>query len=117
MFVGNNINAGIYVFNKTVLNHIELRNLSLERETFPFFANRQQLYIMPLTGFWKDIGQPYDFVACSQIYLNYFMETGRKQIDEFELIVNRNNIKGINLIHKSARASDKAFIGPFCVIH
>ena len=31
IFVGNSINAGIYIFNNSILNDIELKSISMER--------------------------------------------------------------------------------------
>src|SRR3990167_7750585 len=43
-FVGNRINAGIYLFNPGILSRIELRPTSIEREVFPVMAAQGQLY-------------------------------------------------------------------------
>jgi len=71
VFVGNRINAGIYIFNPTVLDRIQLKPTSIEKEIFPKMANEGQLYCMPLEGFWMDVGQPKDFLAGMCLYLNY----------------------------------------------
>lgn len=117
IYVGNSINAGIYIFNNSVLDDIELRSVSMEREIFPMLAHANELYVMKLEGFWKDIGLPADFLVCNKIYLNYFEEINRLNIDDFELKVDVDNFKGINLIHKQAKISSMAVVGPFCVIH
>lgn len=57
-FVGNHINAGLYIFNSTVLDRIELRPTSIEKEIFPAMAAVGDLYAMVLPGYWMDIGQP-----------------------------------------------------------
>ncbi len=44
-FVGDNINAGIYIFNYSALNFIELRNYSLEKEFFPKLASENLLSV------------------------------------------------------------------------
>lgn len=62
-FVSNKINAGIYILNPSVLNRIELRPMSIEKEVFPGMANDGQLYAMELPGFWMDVGQPKDFLT------------------------------------------------------
>jgi len=71
VFVGNRINAGIYIFNPTILNRIQLKPTSIEKEIFPKMAIEGQLYCMPLEGFWMDVGQPKDFLAGMCLYLNY----------------------------------------------
>jgi mannose-1-phosphate guanylyltransferase len=61
-FVGDCINAGIYLFNQSVLNRIELKPTSIERETFPAMVKACELYAQTVTGFWMDIGQPKDYL-------------------------------------------------------
>ena len=43
-FVGNRINAGIYILNPSVLKRIELRPTSIEQETFPAICADGQLH-------------------------------------------------------------------------
>ena len=43
IFVGNRINAGIYFFNSSILDRIELRPTSIEQEIFPKMAAAAQL--------------------------------------------------------------------------
>jgi len=69
-FVGNKINAGIYIFNPPILNRIELRPTSIEKEVFPQMAAEGQLYSFELPGFWMDIGQPKDYLTGMGLYLN-----------------------------------------------
>lgn len=62
-FVGNKINAGIYVLSKSVLARIPLAKTSIETQVFPAIAKDEKLYCMELPGFWMDIGQPHDYIA------------------------------------------------------
>jgi len=70
VYVGNRINAGIYIFNPSILSRIEAKPTSIEKEIFPKMAESGQLYCMPLEGFWMDVGQPKDFLAGMCLYLN-----------------------------------------------
>ncbi|CAH2060478.1 unnamed protein product [Thlaspi arvense] len=49
-FVGNKINVGIYLLNPSVLDRIELRRPSIEKEIFPNIASEKMLYAMVLPG-------------------------------------------------------------------
>ncbi|KAJ2118506.1 mannose-1-phosphate guanyltransferase, partial [Coemansia sp. RSA 788] len=69
-FVGNRINAGIYMFNPSILDRIELRPTSIEKEIFPQMASDSQLHTFDLEGFWMDIGQPKDFLTGTCLYLS-----------------------------------------------
>jgi mannose-1-phosphate guanylyltransferase len=61
-FVGDKINAGIYVINPSVLDRIELRPTSIEREVFPHIAADNKLFAFTLAGYWMDVGQPKDYL-------------------------------------------------------
>ena len=67
MFVGDKINAGIYCLSPGVLDRIEMRPTSIEKETFPLIARDGKLFAFTLPGYWMDVGQPKDYLtgACS----------------------------------------------------
>ncbi|KAK4815103.1 hypothetical protein QYF61_015586 [Mycteria americana] len=69
VFVSNKINAGLYIFSPGILQRIQLRPTSIEKEIFPAMAQEGQLYAMELQGFWMDIGQPKDFLTGMCMYL------------------------------------------------
>jgi len=68
-FVGNKINAGMYIFKKSVLKRIPLQPTSIETDIFPKMAADGQLYAMELQGFWMDVGQPKDYLSGMCKYL------------------------------------------------
>lgn len=74
-FVGNRINAGIYIFNPSVLNRIEVKPTSIEKEVFPVLAKEAQLHAFDLEGFWMDVGQPKDYLTGMCLYLSYLNAT------------------------------------------
>ena len=43
-FVSDNINAGLYLFNESVIARIPTHPCSIEREIFPKMASDEQLY-------------------------------------------------------------------------
>jgi mannose-1-phosphate guanylyltransferase len=45
-----------------VIDRIDLKPTSIEREIFPKMAADAQLYQMTLKGYWMDIGQPKDYL-------------------------------------------------------
>ena len=61
-FVGDKINPGIYVLNPAVLERIELRPTSIEKETFPLIVRDKGLFAFTLEGYWMDVGQPKDYL-------------------------------------------------------
>lgn len=109
-FVGDDINAGLYLFNVSILDRIENRPTSIEREIFPKMAADQVLYTFPLEGFWNDIGQPPDFLKAARNYLQHLQEKADDKITKGE------NIKECVMIHPSAKVAEDAVIGPYVSI-
>ena len=68
-FVSDKINAGLYLFNTSIIDRIEAKPTSIEREIFPKMATDKQLYNMVLHGYWMDIGQPKDYLQGCKLYL------------------------------------------------
>ena len=79
-FVSNKINAGAYIFNPAILNRIEVRPTSIEKEIFPQMAHDGQLYAMDLAGFWMDVGQPKDYLTGLGLYVNHLAKVAPKQL-------------------------------------
>ncbi|KAM3217218.1 mannose-1-phosphate guanylyltransferase 1 [Capsicum annuum] len=106
VFVGNKINAGIYLLNPSVLDRIQLRPTSIEKEVFPCIAAEKKLHAMVLPGFWMDIGQPRDYIKGLRLYLDSL----RKKSSP-DLAVGRH-ILGNVLLDESAVIGDGCLIGP-----
>lgn len=105
-FVSNKINAGLYIFNKSILNRIELKPTSIEKETFPKMAIDQQLYAIELEGYWMDVGQPGDFLKGMSLFLNWTRKTNPP------MLANGAGIVGDVLIDPSAKIGQGCQIGP-----
>ncbi|CAI4219956.1 unnamed protein product [Parascedosporium putredinis] len=80
-FVGNRINAGMYILNTSVLDRIELRPTSIEKEVFPAMVNDGHLHSFDLDGFWMDVGQPKDFLTASHAPSESYVHGGNVLID------------------------------------
>ncbi|CAN1770066.1 Mannose-1-phosphate guanylyltransferase 1 [Linum perenne] len=106
IFVGNKINAGIYLLNPSVLDRIELRPTSIEKEVFPKIASEKKLYAMVLPGFWMDIGQPKDYITGLRLYL----ESLRKKSSP--KLATGSHIIGNVLVDDSAEIGEGCLIGP-----
>jgi len=44
VFISNKINAGLYLFNVSIIDRIENRPTSIEREIFPVMADAGEIY-------------------------------------------------------------------------
>nr|ACK87007.1 GDP-mannose pyrophosphorylase [Carica papaya] len=110
IFVGNKINAGIYLLNPSVLDRIQLRPTSIEKEVFPEIAAENKLYAMVLPGFWMDIGQPKDYITGLRLYLDSLRKTSSSKL------ATGSHIVGNVLVDESAVIEDGCLIGPDVVI-
>ncbi|KAF2247795.1 hypothetical protein BU26DRAFT_531347 [Trematosphaeria pertusa] len=118
-FVGNRINAGIYLLNPTVLKRIELRPTSIEQETFPAICKDGQLHSFDLEGFWMDVGQPKDFLSGTCLYLSSLTRKNSKLLTP----ASQSYVHGGNVlvdptakIGKGCRIGPNVTIGPNVVI-
>ncbi|KAL8305886.1 hypothetical protein RB600_008659 [Gaeumannomyces tritici] len=108
-FVGNRINAGIYILNTSILSRIELRPTSIEQETFPAMVRDGQLHSFDLEGFWMDVGQPKDFLTGTCLYLSSLAKKGSKLLTPTsEPYVHGGNV----LIDPTAKIGKNCRIGP-----
>jgi len=66
----NLINAGIYVFDKEVLDYIpDGKKVSTEKEVFPILANQGKLYGYEVNGLWLDVGVPEAYLEANRLIL------------------------------------------------
>lgn len=110
VFVGNKINAGMYIFNNKILNRIEKRPTSIEKEIFPVMAREGNLFCTPLEGFWMDVGQPKDYLTGTCLYLNSIRNKSP------ELLHSGPGIVGNVLVHPSVKIGKNCKIGPNVIL-
>jgi len=110
-FVGNKINAGIYIFNKSIVDRIPLQPTSIEQEIFPRMCDDGNLYAMELEGFWMDVGQPKDYITGMCKYLTHLYETNPSEVKN-----DNETFIGPVLVHPTARIGKNCLIGPWVSI-
>merc|ERR1719329_145059 len=111
-FISNKINAGLYLFNTSIIDRIENRPTSIEREIFPKMAADKKIYQMVLPGYWMDIGQPHDYLSGQTLYLKSISESDAMKGQ----LATGPNIKGNVIIDASATIDPSSTIGPNVVI-
>jgi len=116
VYVGNKINAGIYIFNPSILNRIEPKPTSIEKEIFPKMASENQLFCMTLPGFWMDVGQPKDFLAGTELYLRHLQDTTPEALRHGEGFVGPVLVDPSAKIGKGCKIGPHVSIGPNVVI-
>lgn len=109
-FVGNRINAGLYILNPEVIDLIEMRPTSIEKETFPILVEQKSLYSFDLEGFWMDVGQPKDFLAGTTLYLNSVAKKNPESLSKDQHVV------GNVLVDPTATIGEGSKIGPNVVL-
>ncbi|KJH43460.1 mannose-1-phosphate guanylyltransferase [Dictyocaulus viviparus] len=109
-YVGNKINAGLYIFNPSVLDRIFIRPTSIEKEIFPRMAECGTLFAFVLSGFWMDVGQPKDFLKGMSLFLDH------KRRTEPAMLTKGESIQGNVLVDDSAVIGNNCRIGPNVVI-
>jgi len=117
VFVGNRINAGIYIFNPAILNRVEAKPTSIEKEIFPKMAENGQLYCMPLEGFWMDVGQPKDFLAGMCLYLNSLKNKAPETLRSGVGFIPPVLVDDSAVIGEGCLIGPNVTIGPNSVIH
>lgn len=105
--ISYNINAGIYILEKKVLDLISPKPTSIEREIFPLMASNEVLYSMELPGYWMDVGQPKDYLKGLCLYMTHPKETLRHPSDVTNITIK----DGVD-IHPSAKIGAGCIIGP-----
>lgn len=62
-----------------MLERIELRPTSIEKETFPLIVRDKGLYAFTLEGYWMDVGQPKDYLRGQRSVMHAVVPTHRPQ--------------------------------------
>ncbi|CAI5446975.1 unnamed protein product [Caenorhabditis angaria] len=115
-YVGNKINAGLYIFDSAILDRIPLRPTSIEKEIFPAMATSHNLYAFVLPGFWMDVGQPKDFLKGMSLFLAHKRATAPEELSTGAAIHESAKIQGNVLVDPTASVGENCVIGPNVVI-
>ncbi|KAM0671730.1 GDP-mannose pyrophosphorylase [Ordospora colligata] len=118
----NRINAGIYILESSVLDIIELKECSIEREIFPAMAVEKELQVFDLKGFWMDIGQPADYIKAQGLYLKHIQ--GSDAVEDLRccisiennVVIGKNVKMGRNVTIINSTVFDNVEIGDNVII-
>jgi len=109
-YISNKINAGLYLFNTTMIDRIEAKPTSIERIIFPQMAAENQIYQMVLPGYWMDIGQPHDYLTGQTLHLSQLRKDAPADL------ASGDHIKGNVMVAASATIDPTAVVGPNVVV-
>eukprot|EP00768_Dysnectes_brevis_P000198 gnl/Dysnectes_brevis/1043_a1163_2195.p1 GENE.gnl/Dysnectes_brevis/1043_a1163_2195~~gnl/Dysnectes_brevis/1043_a1163_2195.p1 ORF type:complete len:395 (-),score=127.24 gnl/Dysnectes_brevis/1043_a1163_2195:53-1162(-) len=112
-FVGDQINAGVYLLSPEVLKPTDLPTTptSIEREIFPRLAATGRLYCHTLTGYWQDVGKPADFLAGTAL----FLKQPDVELAQQEHHPEAELVQPV-LVHPGARLERGCCVGPNVVV-
>lgn len=79
-------------------------------------AAERQLFAFRLNGFWKDVGQPKDFIIGSGLYLAAMKERDSSLLAQGSSIVGNVLIDATAVIGKDCRIGPDVVVGPGVVI-
>jgi mannose-1-phosphate guanylyltransferase len=106
--VPGEVNAGIYVLERSVLDPIPPgENVSIEREVFPRLVG-EGLYGLVLDGYWMDIGTPERYLQASWDILEGRVATQVESTAPSVLVDARAKVDG------GATVGPRAVVGPGC---
>lgn len=141
-YVGNRINAGVYVIEERITEYIKRGECSIEKDVFPVLAKQNELTYYDLNGFWMDIGQPRDYLEGVRLFLtkglgchdnmcitdssHYFNKNHENvsfddlkketNIDFYNFKINNSFTIVASLVDNSAKIGIGSMIGPNVVI-
>jgi mannose-1-phosphate guanylyltransferase len=121
-FVGNSINAGIYILDPRALELIQPIPTSIEKDVFPKIVKQGKMYCTKLSGFWIDIGNPKDYLLGHKLYQKYLSETTGTTITSIIVIfVFRYRLKSCfqhpdSTVEHGVEIGDNVTIGEGCII-
>lgn len=115
-FVSNKINAGMYIFNPSILRRIEPKPTSIEKEIFPQMAKEGELFAYDLGGFWMDVGQPPDYLTGMGLYLGHLKAVGSEKLAKGDCFIQPVMVDPTAKIGKDCVIGPNVTIGPNCVV-
>ena len=108
-------NAGIYVLSPEIFNYIPSgRPVSIEHETFPRLAEKEQLFGYSFEGLWTDIGELNDYLKANRLWLN--TEIKKSKIEKSAKMERNAEIANPIVLGENVIVGEKSKIGPYVAI-
>ena len=105
-FVGDCVNAGVYLFKTEVLARLSLSPVTDMVHFLQPLVQERRFFSLKLNHFWMDIGQPADFLKGSELFLEHLRRT------KPHLLATGEGILGNVLVHPSAKVHPDSLLGP-----
>lgn len=106
----NLINAGFYVLSPSVFKLIPGgKSVSMEREIFPKLAKEGRLFGHVVTGLWKDIGKPEEYLETNKLILSNLSAKSSGKPTTFR------KVDPIAL-DKNVSIGENSIVGPYAIV-
>jgi len=111
------INAGIYILEPEIFSYIEpKKKISIELEIFPKLAKEKKLYQYPISGIWKDIGQPLELLEGNILLMKDILKSVNLKEHKDNLIDASAKLEGRVLIYPPVTIGANTVIRNNCII-
>lgn len=132
--VSNLALAGVYVFNKSVINAVKQIKPSWRNEleitdSIQYLLEQgKRVSVHVIDGWWKDTGKPDDLLEANQLVLDDLVPasmgtieesvqvTGRVRIGQGTIIKGGSKIKGPSIIGNNCEIGPNVYVGPYTSI-
>lgn len=116
-YTSNLINGGVYIFSPEILNCLEEKPSSIEKEIFPLLASEGNLTSYSLKGYWADIGTPEGYLDGQRSFLQKEFTKRLPGIFPEKNVVVGSNVKiGKNVFLNNCAIFSNSVIGDNVVI-
>ena len=113
------INAGSYIFDKRLFNAIDNIGKSIRGEyelTDALQAISDKIKIVKHTGFWKDIGSPWDLITANENYMKNMIKNIQGTIEDNVTIKGDLHLGEKSIIKSGTYIEGPVWIGENCTI-
>jgi bifunctional UDP-N-acetylglucosamine pyrophosphorylase/glucosamine-1-phosphate N-acetyltransferase len=113
------INAGSYIFDKRIFNAIDNIGKSIRGEyelTDALQAISDKIKIVKHTGFWKDIGSPWDLITANENYMKNMIKNIQGTIEDNVTIKGDLHLGEKSIIKSGTYIEGPVWIGENCTI-
>ena len=114
-YVPMHINAGVYLLEPEIFKYIEPeKKISIETGVFPKLVKEESLFYHPISGVWKDIGNPEELLEGNILLMKDIISNSKEQKEN---LLNENlDVEGKLTIHPPVTIGENVVIRKNCQI-
>lgn len=109
------VNAGVYLLEPEIFKYIEPeKKISIETGVFPNLVKEESLYYYPISGVWKDIGNPEELLEGNILLMKDIISNSKEQKEN--LLHEDLDVEGKVTIHPPVTIGENVVIRKNCQI-